>query len=237
MKTIATLKTILIILFQSMVFYSQAQVKISGHVFTPKGEPLGGVNVFVQGSYDGSTTDTLGLFSFKTEETGIQTLIASYVGFETQAMELNLESDISDLKITMKEAASELDEVVINAGAFEASDKKKSVILKPLDVALTAGANGDIFGAFGTLPGSHRVGEEGRLFVRGGESYETKTFMDGMLINTPYFSKMPDLPTRGRFSPLLFNGAVFSTGGYSAEFGQALSSIVALNTVALEAGR
>jgi membrane-bound inhibitor of C-type lysozyme len=58
--------------------------------------------------------------------------------------------------------------------------------------------------------------------------------MDGMLINTPYFSKMPDLPTRCRFSPLLFNGSVFSTGGYSAEFGQALSSIVALNTTALE---
>ncbi len=230
-----TVKTILFLLFQSLILVSQAQVRISGHVFTPKGEPLGGVNVFIQGSYDGSTTDSLGLFNFKTEEPGNQTLVASYVGFETQAMELNLESDISDLKIIMKEAASELDEVVINAGAFEASDKKKSVILKPLDVALTAGANGDIFGAFGTLPGSHRVGEEGRLFVRGGESYETKTFMDGMLINSPYFSKMPDLPTRGRYSPLLFNGAVFSTGGYSAEYGQALSSIVALNTVALEA--
>ncbi len=228
------MKTILFLLFQSLIIFSQAQVQLSGNVFTPKGESLSGVNVFIQGSYDGSTTDSLGFFSFKTEETGPQTLIASYVGYETQAMELNLESDISGLKIILKQATSELDEVVINAGAFEASDKKKSVILKPLDVALTAGANGDIFGAFGTLPGSHRVGEEGRLFVRGGESYETKTFMDGMLINSPYFSKMPDLPTRGRYSPLLFNGAVFSTGGYSAEYGQALSSIVALNTVALE---
>jgi membrane-bound inhibitor of C-type lysozyme len=36
------------------------------------------------------------------------------------------------------------------------------------------------------------------------------------------------------FLTLLFNGAVFSTGGYSAEFGQALSSVVALNTTALE---
>jgi hypothetical protein len=139
-----------------------------------------------------------------------------------------------DIRIILKESVSELNEVVINSGTFEASDKKKSVMLRPIDIALTAGANGDIFGAFGTLPGSHRVGEEGRLFVRGGESYETKTFMDGMLIQTPYFSKMPDLPTRGRFSPLLFNGAVFSTGGYSAEFGQALSSVVALNTTALE---
>lgn len=44
------------------------------------------------------------------------------------------------------------------------------------------------------------MGEEGRLFVRGGEAYETKTFMDGMLIHTPYFSKTPDLPEQQIFT-------------------------------------
>jgi hypothetical protein len=221
------MKAILIIFFQSLIFYAQSQIHISGIVEVKPGIPVAGANAFIQGAYDGSTT-------VRTSLTGQKTMVVSFVGFETQALSLNLSGNITGLRITLKEIMSEIDEVVINAGTFEASDKKKSVILKPMDIALTAGANGDIFGAFGTLPGSHRVGEEGRLFVRGGESYETKTFMDGMLIQTPYFSKMPDLPTRGRFSPLLFNGAVFSTGGYSAEFGQALSSIVALNTTALE---
>jgi hypothetical protein len=228
------MKAILIIFFQSLIFYAQSQIHISGIVEVKPGIPVAGANAFIQGAYDGSTTDSLGRFDFRTSLTGQKTMVVSFVGFETQALSLNLSGNITGLRITLKEIMSEIDEVVINAGTFEASDKKKSVILKPMDIALTAGANGDIFGAFGTLPGSHRVGEEGRLFVRGGESYETKTFMDGMLIQTPYFSKMPDLPTRGRFSPLLFNGAVFSTGGYSAEFGQALSSIVALNTTALE---
>ena len=228
------MKTSLILLFQFLILFAHAQVKISGVVQSESGSPLSGVNIFIQGTYDGTTTDSLGIFSFTTDATDEQTLIASCVGFETYAQQLNLTGDISDLKIALIQEISELDEVIINAGTFEASDKKKSVVLKPLDVALTAGANGDIFGAFGKLPGSKTVGEEGRLFVRGGESYETKTFMDGMLVNTPYYSKMPDLPTRGRFSPLLFNGSVFSTGGYSAEYGQALSSIVALNTVALE---
>ena len=228
------MKTLLFILFQFLILFAHAQVKISGVVVSETGSPLSGVNIFIQGTYDGTTSDSLGVFSFKTDASGEQTLIASCVGFETYGQELNLTGDVSDLKIVLIEEISELDEVIINAGTFEASDKKKSVVLKPLDVALTAGANGDIFGAFGKLPGSQTVGEEGRLFVRGGESYETKTFMDGMLVNTPYYSKMPDLPTRGRFSPILFNGSVFSTGGYSAEYGQALSSIVALNTVALE---
>ncbi|WP_319502660.1 TonB-dependent receptor [uncultured Draconibacterium sp.] len=228
------MKTSLILLFQFLILFAHAQVTISGVVLSESGIPLSGVNIFIQGTYDGTTTDSLGIFLFTTDATDEQTLIASCVGFETYAQQLNLTGDISDLKIVLIQEISELDEVIINAGTFEASDKKKSVVLKPLDVALTAGANGDIFGAFGKLPGSQTVGEEGRLFVRGGESYETKTFMDGMLVNTPYYSKMPDLPTRGRFSPILFNGSVFSTGGYSAEYGQALSSIVALNTVALE---
>lgn len=217
------------------MIFAQSQVKISGTVQTQDGQPVSGANIFLQGTYDGCTSDSLGNFQFKTEETGNQLLVASFVGYQQNGISLEIKnSDIAGLSIVLTEETSELDEVVINAGSFEASDTKKSVLLKPLDIALTAGANGDIYGAFGTLPGSHTVGEEGRLFVRGGESYETKTFMDGMLVNSPYYSKTPDLPTRGRFSPLLFNGMVFSTGGYSAEYGQALSSIVALNTTALE---
>jgi hypothetical protein len=42
------------------------------------------------------------------------------------------------------------------------------------------------------------------------------------------------MPTRGRFSPLLFSGTLFSTGAYSAEYGQALSSIVDMKTNSVE---
>jgi len=228
------MKTILTILIQFLVLQLAAQVRISGAVFSTDNEPITGANVFIQDSYDGTTSDSIGNFSFTTDLTGEQTLIVSFVGYKTSTLQLNLNEDIQDLKMILEEDVSELNEVVINAGTFEASDKKKAVLLKPLDIALTAGANGDVFGAFGKLPGTQKVGEDGRLFVRGGEAYETKTFMDGMLVNSPYYSNMPDLPAQGRFSPLLFSGSVFSTGGYSAEFGQALSSVVALNTTALE---
>lgn len=241
MKSIAKqqtllLKTALLLVLLVGTGWARAQVNISGSILSQTGEALQGANVFLQGTYDGCTSDSLGRFSFSSSEGGEQMLVVSFVGYETKGVALNIgSSDITDLRIVLEESPNELEEVVINAGTFEASDKKKAVLLKPIDIALTAGANGDVYGAFGTLPGSHKVGEEGQLFVRGGEAYETLTFMDGMLINSPYTSQMPDLPSRGRFSPLLFNGAVFSTGGYSAEYGQALSSIVALNTNALEA--
>jgi len=212
-----------------------AQVKFSGKVTDQQKMPLRGANVFFQGTYDGASADSLGNFSFKTSLKGEQTLAVSFVGYKTFLRKMNLDSTQTKvLEIVMQLSDDQIDEVVINAGAFEASDEKKAVILKMFDVATTPSAQGDIFGALGSLPGVQKVGEDGRVFVRGGESYETKAFLDGMNVSTPYLSKMPDMPTRGRFSPLVFSGTLFSTGAYSAEYGQALSSIVDMKTNSVE---
>ncbi len=212
-----------------------AQVVISGRVSDQKQMPLTGANVFLQGSYDGTTTDSLGHFSFKTKLAGSQNLSATFIGYKPFSRKLNLDSTKTIvLNLVLEETGGQIDEVVINAGAFEASDEKKAVIMRMFDVATTPSAQGDIFGALCTLPGVQKVGEDGRVFVRGGEGYETKTFMDGMQISSPYMSKMPDMPTRGRFSPMLFSGTLFSTGAYSAEYGQALSSIVDMKTNSIE---
>ena len=130
----------------------------------------------------------------------------------------------------LKEESNRLGDVVITAGTYETADRKRSVTLQPLDIVTTPSATGDIYGALTSLPGTATVGEDGRLFVRGGDGYETKTFIDGLLSKKPYSSSVPDLPSRGRFSPFLFTGTTFSTGGYSAEYGQALSSALILNT-------
>ena len=211
-----------------------AQQSISGTIADRKGNPVAFANVYLDGSYDGTTTDTTGAFTLSTTLTGLQVVVASFIGFEKGMMEVNLDTLRRPLAITLRDAVSELNEVVITAGVFSASDEKKSATLSSYDIASTASAVGDIYGAYATMPGSQKVGEEGMLFVRGGESYETKTYMDGMMVESPYFSSMPNVPTRGRFSPLLFSETLFSTGGYSAEYGHALSSIVDLSTNGLE---
>ena len=209
----------------------QAQVVISGKVTDQNQIPLPGANVFIQGFYDGTTADSLGNFNFKTRVEGVQTISATFIGYKPVLKKVDLDSARTiQLRLVLEEIGGQINEVVINAGAFEASDQKKAVMMRLFDIATTPSAQGDIFGALATLPGVQKVGEDGRVFVRGGEGYETKTFMDGMLVATPYLSKMPDMPTRGRFSPMLFSGTLFSTGAYSAEFGQALSSIVDMKT-------
>lgn len=222
-----TLISLIAILFFGMV---SAQQTVSGVVLQKNGTPIFGANVYLEGTYDGASTDAQGKFSFITEETGIQTLVISYVTYEPFMVAADV-SQLSDLKLTLKEDFNSLDTVVISAGSLEASDNSKVSVLKPLDVVTTASALGDFVGALQTLPGTTTVAEDGRLFVRGGDAAETQIFIDGIRVFSPYTPTTSNTPTRGRYSPFLFDGITFSTGGYSAEYGQALSSVLLLNTI------
>lgn len=223
MKTIITF---LIALISTLGF---SQATISGKVVDEKNNAIAGANIFIDGTYDGATSNENGEFTFTTSETGTKTLVISFLSNETLKTSIEIENYQSKT-FKLKESMNSLDVVVINAGTFEAGDKSKNTVLKPLDIVTTAGSNGDIVSALQTLPGTQTVGESGRLFVRGGESDETQTYVDGIRVAQPFGSTTQNLPTRGRFSPFLFSGISFSTGGYSAEYGEALSSVLLLNT-------
>ena len=231
MKTFSYLFIMLLTLLSGS---AAAQQSISGTISDKKGNPVICANIYFEGSYEGTISDTTGHFELISNLTGEQLFTVSFIGFESYNRITDLTGKDTILSIILKDEVGEINEVMITAGVFSASDEKKSATLSSYDIASTASAVGDIYGAYATMPGSQKVGEEGMLFVRGGEGYETKTYMDGMLVQSPYFSSMPDVPTRGRFSPLLFSETLFSTGGYSAEYGHALSSIVDLSTNGLE---
>lgn len=211
-------------------FFLNAQSRVSGTVTEKNGTPVFGANIYLEGTYDGASSDEKGNFEFTTDETGIQTLVVSFVTYEPFYMAADV-SQMASLKITLNEDVNSLETVVISAGTFEAGDNSKVSVLKPLDVVTTASALGDFVGALQTLPGTSTVAEDGRLFVRGGDAGETQIFIDGIRVFTPYTPSTNNIPTRGRYSPFLFDGITFSTGGYSAEYGQALSSVLLLNTI------
>ncbi len=228
------MKTLYTFLFSILCIYSlSAQTTIRGHISSKSGESVTGANVYIKGTYDGVSSDVNGDFTLMTTLSGEQVLVVSFIGYKTWENTIQLTGDVLKLDIVLKEESSNLDPVIITAGAFEASDEKKAVVLRPLDIVTTAGGSGDIYGVMNTLPGTTIVGESGEIFVRGGDNHEVKTYIDGMLVPDPYYSSMPDVPTRGRFSPFLFDGTTFSTGGYSAEYGQAMSSALILNTTGL----
>lgn len=211
-----------------------AQVTIKGVIKDNKSRPVSGVSIAIKDSYDGGTSDSTGKYSFKTTEKGQQVLEISSIGYKTIEQPITIEGSVITFDATLKEEISELTAVVLSAGTFEASDRKRAaVVLDPIDIVTTASANGDITGALKTLPGAQQVGESEGLYVRGGTAAETKTFIDGTLVNNFFYSSVPNIAQFGRFSPFIFKGTVFSTGGYSALYGQALSSALILESIDL----
>lgn len=218
-----------ITLFLTSIF-SFSQITISGKVTNSKGNPIEGANIYLDGTYDGASSLANGTFSFSTSEKGVKTLVVSFISFET----FYQTSDVSKMKnitIKLRDDVNTLDAVEISAGSFKAGNNTKATALKPMDIYTTASAMGDVFGAFQTLPGTSSNEEDGRLFVRGGDANETQIYIDGIYVSNPFLATGNNIPTRGRFSPSLFKGMSFSTGGYSAEYGQALSGILTMNTI------
>ena len=213
--------------------YGISQIKISGRIADNRNKPLTGISISLVDSYDGATSDSSGNYFFSTTEKGEHILKASSSGYKSFEEKINIGSTPIVLNISLKEEITELKAVIISAGTFEASDQKRATALTPLDIVTTASANGDITAAIKTLPGTQQVGESEGLFVRGGTAAETKFFIDGSLVNKFFYSSEPGQATRGRFNPFLFKGTVFSSGGYSALYGQALSSVIILESIDL----
>ena len=223
------LRSLLFLIALVLIQVCSAQVSISGKVSNKKGESIPAANVYINKSYDGTSTDANGEFKFTTQISGEQSLIISCIGYINFSLKKDV-SQMQNLHIVLKESVNTLDAVVITAGRFSAGDNSKITVLKPLDVLTTAGAAGNYIAAFQSLPGTSTVAESGELFIRGGDGSESQTFIDGMRVFKPYTSTANNIPSRGRFSPNLFKGMTFSTGGYSAEYGQALSGVLLLDT-------
>ena len=224
------MKNCFTLLITLLVFSAKAQVTISGKVLDNKNKPLAGVSIVLKNTYDGATTDSLGNFSFTTTEKGDQVIEATSSGYRSFEQKIAIGTTGIKISVTLKELVTELKAVVISAGSFEASDKKKGAVLTDIDVVTTPSANGDVTAAFKSLPGAQQVGESEGLFVRGGTATESKIFIDGTQVNNFFYSGTPGVAQRGRFNPFLFKGTVFSTGGYSALYGQALSSALILES-------
>src|SRR5690606_14067397 len=211
--------------------FTHGQQIIKGTVTNIKGRPVALASVAIKESYDGATADSAGRFSFTTYEKGEQILLISATGYSDAEINIVIGDSVLNIDVQLKEQHDELDAVVITAGTFEASDVKRGTVLNSLDIATTASANADVVAAINTLPGTQQVGETGGLFVRGGSAEEARIFIDGTLVNNFFYTSIPDIAQRGRFSPFIFKGTVFSSGGYSALYGQALSSALILESI------
>ena len=221
-----------IIIMLLVAVSATSQTRVSG-VVTDGREPLVGANVFIVGTIDGCITDSVGRFSFLTSHTGELTIRVTYMGFDDYELS---STQLTNLTIRMHERATAIDEVVVTASTYSFGKSDNFKTMDALDVVMSGNSCGDVVAALQSLPGTQMVGESGKLYVRGGESDECQTFINGMHVLVPYSTNVENNASRGRFSPFLFKGINFSLGGYSGEYGQALSSVLPMETTDVATG-
>ena len=203
---------------------------VEGRVRDPVGHPLAGADVFLLETLEGALTDVAGAFSFTTGSTGSVTLVLQRHGYIEVRRTIDLPLVADPLTLVMQLVPVALKPILVEAGTYRLGSRP-DVILDDLDVVQTPGAAADPFRAIQTFPGLQNVGEGAGLFVRGGDVSETRVLLDGATVISPFRLDSNRTISFGRFDPFLLRGVNFSAGGFGAEYGDALSAVVDLETV------
>lgn len=206
---------------------------LKGKITIQNNRPLAYANIFLKGKTDGTISNEQGEFIFKTSANGTQILICSYIGHQLYEKELQIKAgETIELTIFLKQKDFAGEQVMITASAFTAADEE-GVTLTAMDVVRTPGAAADLFWAIKSFPGLQQVEDGAGLFVRGGDVSETVILLDGAIINHPYKFESPTGGYFGTFSPFLLKGTFFSSSGFSAQYGNALSGALSMESVDL----
>ena len=123
-----------------------------------------------------------------------------------------------------------LEPILVSVSTYSVDDPRAATRMSKLEVYTMPGGTADVFQTFQTLPGVTRVGDSGDLYVRGGDPAETPIYVDGARLFHPGRFETLNGSIFGVFDPSVMRTAYFSSGGFSARYGNALSGIVALET-------
>lgn len=203
---------------------------ISGKVTDETSQAIAWANIFAGDRGAMSTED--GSFCFTFDPGGQSfTLKASAIGYEPYGREFSGQPDDSlFVAIALKSATSHLQEVVVKSAAQRVKGGGAWSNLSPIALVTTGGSAGDLYRSMQIMPGVQIQGESGKLVVHGGDSRETQTYIDDMHLPAPYTTTGENMPARGRYSPFMFEGINFSSGGYPQEYGDGLSAVLPLFT-------
>ena len=115
---------LLFLVTASPMFAQNGSLEVSGTVTEVNGEPLVGVNVSIQGTTVGTSTDMNGEYTLSVPETDV-VLLFSYIGFEQQLIEVNGRTTID---VVLRLDTTQLDDlVVVGYGTQRRSDITGSV--------------------------------------------------------------------------------------------------------------
>jgi hypothetical protein len=196
------------------------------------GEPVMFSNVYFLNSTYGASTDINGYFSITRIPPGRYELVVTYLGYDTLTTILDLKAgDVINKKFNLKQSSVSLQTVNITGEKVESVTETKTSVInitpKILKRLPSIGGQSDLAQYLQVIPGVVFTGDQGgQLYIRGGSPIQNKVLLDGMIVYNPFHSI-------GLFSvfdtDIIRNAEVF-TGGFSADYGGRISSIMDITT-------
>jgi hypothetical protein len=227
-------RTFIFIFFTVLSIVSVSQTaSIRGFVYTKEdGEPSIYTLVFLKGTSYGVSSDVNGYYSISNVPPGKYILMVTAIGYDTIRENIAVKSgDVITKKLFLVKSSLQLNTVEISAEATsKKTDARVSVIsITPKDVNRipSVGGTADIAQYLQVLPGVVFTGDQGgQLYIRGGSPIENKLLMDGMIIYNPFHS----IGLFSVFDMDIIRNANIYTGGFGAQYGGRLSSIMDFTT-------
>lgn len=215
-------------LFTHSLFARQA-ASVSGYVKDAStGETLISANVAFLENNRGSSTNTLGYFTITNVAPGTYTLACSYIGYQMYRREITLEpGENLRIDIELEPDVFEGDEIVVESEAEREELKSigtaqvKTELIKSLPSVFEA----DVFRSIQLLPGVKAASDfSSGLYIRGGSPDQTLILLDRTTVYNPshffgFFST---------FNPDAIKDVRLYKGGYPAEFGGRLGSVLSI---------
>jgi len=221
-------------LFLSIPFCAFSQTgTIRGFVYEEEtGEAVIFTNVYLKGTTLGASTDVNGYFSITPIPEGDYTLLVTYLGFDTLRESVSVESgDIQTLKLFLKKSSVQMKTVEISA---EKQERQTNVTMsvtkatpKEIKQIPTVGGTADLAQYLQVLPGVIFTGDQGgQLYIRGGSPIQNLVLLDGVTIYNPFHS----IGLFSVFDTEVIKNADIYTGGFGAEYGGRISSVMDITT-------
>lgn len=226
---------LLLCIFVSQSAFSQSSTgTVRGFVYLKEtGEPVLFTNVVLKGTSMGIATDVNGYFSITRIPPGSYTImVTSVLGVDSLLQNITVKAgEILNQKLYLVKSNIKLGEVEISA-IQESKETETQVSVNKIDpIAIkklpTVGGEPDLAQYLQVLPGVIFTGDQGgQLYIRGGSPIQNKVLLDGMIVYNPFHSI-------GLFSvfdaDIIRNADVYS-GGFGAEYGGRISSIMDITT-------
>ena len=207
-----------------VALFSQTAV-LRGTVSGEKGSPAELVNVQIVGTKLGVTTNQKGFFELQVPANKDIHLAISYIGYSRQDTVLRLfPGETIMLHFRLRRLAT-------NLPGFEVRDEQlrteNIVRLNPRDALIAPAVSGGVESLIKTMPGVSSSNElSSQYSVRGGNYDENLVFVNNIEIYRPFLVNSGQAEGLSFINPALVSGILFSAGGFGAQYGDKMSSVL-----------